>query len=152
MVSLISTAESKIFTCGMGTLNCSMWDLFPWPGIKPRPPALGAQSLSPWTTRKVPSLCSLARALNLPTCPWTPSPIFASTHPADAITSNFSEGTPFKLSQVHLKVYPLFIFLLPLAQGRCFWLLTRLTPTPTGKVNIKSVISIEKVNRFLNFI
>ena len=25
-------------------------DLVPWPGIKPRPPALGAQSLSHWTT------------------------------------------------------------------------------------------------------
>ena len=152
MVSLISTPESKIFSCGKGTLNCGMWDLFPWPGIKPRPPVLGAQSLSPWTSRGVPSLCSLARTLNLSTCPWTPSPIFASTHPADAITSNFSEGKPFKLSQVHLKVYPLFIFLLPPAQGRRFWLLTRLTPTPTGKVNIKSVISIEKVNGFVNFI
>ena len=27
-----------------------MWDLVPWPGIKPRPPALGAQSHSHWTT------------------------------------------------------------------------------------------------------
>ena len=27
--------------CGMGTLGCSLWDLIPWPGIKPRPPALG---------------------------------------------------------------------------------------------------------------
>ena len=26
-----------------------MWDLVPWPGIKPGPPALGAQSLSHWT-------------------------------------------------------------------------------------------------------
>ena len=31
-------------------LTCSMQDLFPWPGIEPRPPALGAQSLSHWTT------------------------------------------------------------------------------------------------------
>ena len=31
-----------------------MWDLFPWAGIKPRAPALGAQSLSHWTTREVP--------------------------------------------------------------------------------------------------
>ena len=28
-----------------------MWDL----GVKPGPPALGALSLSPWTTRKVPA-------------------------------------------------------------------------------------------------
>ena len=26
--------------------------LVPWPGVKPRPPALGAQSLSHWTTRE----------------------------------------------------------------------------------------------------
>ena len=31
-----------------------MWDLVPWPGIEPRPPALGAWSLNHWTTRKVP--------------------------------------------------------------------------------------------------
>ena len=30
----------------------SMWDLVPWPGIEPRPPALGTQSLSHWTTRE----------------------------------------------------------------------------------------------------
>ena len=33
--------------------SCSMWDLVLWPGINPGPPALGAQSLSHWTTRKV---------------------------------------------------------------------------------------------------
>ena len=35
-------------------LSCCMWDLAPCPGIEPRPPALGAQSLSHWTTREVP--------------------------------------------------------------------------------------------------
>ena len=35
-------------------LSCSMWALAPWPGIKPRPPALGARSVSHWTTREVP--------------------------------------------------------------------------------------------------
>ena len=34
--------------------GCSMWDLVPWPGIELRPPALGAWSLSHWTTREVP--------------------------------------------------------------------------------------------------
>ena len=29
-----------------------MWDLVPWSGIEPRYPALGAQSLSNWTTRE----------------------------------------------------------------------------------------------------
>ena len=35
-----------------GISSCSLWDLVSWPGIQPRPPALGAQSLSHWTTRK----------------------------------------------------------------------------------------------------
>ena len=35
-------------------LSCCMQDLAPYPGIEPRPPALGAQSLSHWTTREVP--------------------------------------------------------------------------------------------------
>ena len=34
--------------------SCSMWDLVPSPGIEPRPPALGVQSLSHWTTKEVP--------------------------------------------------------------------------------------------------
>ena len=36
-----------------GSFNYSMWELVPWPGIEPVPPALGVQSLSCWTTRKV---------------------------------------------------------------------------------------------------
>ena len=34
-------------------LSCSMWDLVPWPGTEPGPPALGVWSLSHWTTREV---------------------------------------------------------------------------------------------------
>ena len=34
-------------------LSCGMWDL----GVKSEPPALGALSLSPWVTRKVPVSC-----------------------------------------------------------------------------------------------
>ena len=37
-------------------LGCNMRDLVPWPGVKPRPSALGARSLSYWTTREVPLL------------------------------------------------------------------------------------------------
>ena len=37
-------------------LSCNMWDLVPWPGIKPRPPALGAWSLSHGITWDVPSV------------------------------------------------------------------------------------------------
>ena len=33
--------------------RCSMWDLVPWSGIEPRPPALVGGSLSHWTSREV---------------------------------------------------------------------------------------------------
>ena len=36
-----------------GIFSHSMWDLVPWPGIEPGPLALGAPSLSHWTTREV---------------------------------------------------------------------------------------------------
>ena len=39
--------------CGMWTLSCSTWDLVLWPGIKPRPPALGVQNFSHRTTREI---------------------------------------------------------------------------------------------------
>ena len=55
-----------ILSSGMSTFSCSMWDLVPWPRIKPRPPALGAQSLSHWTTREV-SLTGLSLSLWLTT-------------------------------------------------------------------------------------
>ena len=34
--------------------SCDLWDLVPWPGIEPWPPALGAWSLRLWTIRKIP--------------------------------------------------------------------------------------------------
>ena len=34
-------------------LSCDMWDLVPRSGVKPKAPALGAQSCSPWTTSRV---------------------------------------------------------------------------------------------------
>ena len=43
-------------------LSCSMWDLVPEPGMEPRPPRLGAQSLSYCTTREVPP-CQLQMKL-----------------------------------------------------------------------------------------
>ena len=42
-----------IYLAALG-LSCGMWGLVPWPGIEPRPPALGVQSLSHWITTKVP--------------------------------------------------------------------------------------------------
>ena len=52
------------------TLGCCMWYLVPWPGIEPWPSALGAQSLSHWTTREVPRMHTLQWILNH--LPWSP--------------------------------------------------------------------------------
>ena len=46
----------------MRTLNWGLWELVHWLGIKPGPPALGAWTLSHWTTRKVPCLLFLIKA------------------------------------------------------------------------------------------
>ena len=35
-------------------VSCGIWDPVPWPGMEPRPPALGVWSLNHWTTRAVP--------------------------------------------------------------------------------------------------
>ena len=47
----IRGAQSSVWT-----LICVMWNLIPWSGIEPGPLALGAWSLSHWTTREVPLL------------------------------------------------------------------------------------------------
>ena len=44
-----------IFVVACGIFSSGMWDLVPSPGMKPRPCALGAWSLSHWTTGKVPN-------------------------------------------------------------------------------------------------
>ena len=41
-----------ILSCRVWALWCSLWDPVPWPGVGPRPPAFGAQSLSHWTLGK----------------------------------------------------------------------------------------------------
>ena len=46
----------RVLSCSIWSLSCCMWDLVPWPGIEPRPPASGVQSLSRWATREVPVL------------------------------------------------------------------------------------------------
>ena len=46
--------HTYIYSCGMWTLSCSMWNLVPWPVIKAGPPALGALSLNHWTTTEIP--------------------------------------------------------------------------------------------------
>ena len=60
-------AARGICSCGMWTLVAAcrllvvacMWDLVPRQGIEPGPPALGAWSLTQWTTREVPIITSL---------------------------------------------------------------------------------------------
>ena len=52
----LSCSIYRIFSCGM-------WDLVPWPGIEPGPPALGARSLSHWTTREVLVLSKILNCL-----------------------------------------------------------------------------------------
>ena len=57
-----SVVARGMVSFGMRTLrtpSCGTWDLVPWPGIKPQPPALGVQGLSHWTTREVPGMDSL---------------------------------------------------------------------------------------------
>ena len=52
-----------IYLAALG-LSCSMWALVPWAGFEPWLPALGAQSLSHWTTRKVPEIFFLSRKIS----------------------------------------------------------------------------------------
>ena len=56
-------------SCSMITLNWGRWDLVPCPGIKPVLPALGAWSLSHWTTREVPCLLLFTKP-STGLCPW----------------------------------------------------------------------------------
>ena len=51
---LIHQFDCWVTVGACGIFNCSLWDLFPWPGIESRAPELGAWSLSHWTTRRVP--------------------------------------------------------------------------------------------------
>lgn len=48
------SCDTRIFSCSVHTLGCSVWDLVLWPGIISRPPALGALSLHRWTIKEVP--------------------------------------------------------------------------------------------------
>ena len=50
---LVAACRLLAVACGLLVVAC-MWDLVPRPGIELRPPALGAWSLTHWTTREVP--------------------------------------------------------------------------------------------------
>ena len=64
VVSKLQHVRSLLFTAVCKTFSCS-WNLALWPGIEPRPPALGVQSLSPWTTSEVPLCLSLTISFSL---------------------------------------------------------------------------------------
>ena len=49
----------RFFSCDVQLLGCSMWNPVPWAGIELWPPAPRALSLSHWTTREVPYVCTL---------------------------------------------------------------------------------------------
>ena len=53
LLFLINLFGCASLSCIMWVLNGSMWDPVPQPGIKPIRSALGAWSLSHWTTREV---------------------------------------------------------------------------------------------------
>ena len=59
---------SLTFVAVCETLSCDMWDLVPWSGIEPGPPAWGTQSLSYWPPGKSPLLLiqHLSYSLQLP--------------------------------------------------------------------------------------
>ena len=47
-------AARGVFVATCGIFSCGIWDLVPWPGIEPGPPALRTWSLIHCTTREVP--------------------------------------------------------------------------------------------------
>ena len=49
----VLVAIYEMFFAACRVFSCDMQGLVPWPGIKPGPPALGAQNLSHWTTKEV---------------------------------------------------------------------------------------------------
>ena len=64
--------------------SCGIWDIVPWPGIKPRPPTLEAWSLSHWTTREVlrinnfDDMSAAAAAKSCQSCPTLCDPVDGS--------------------------------------------------------------------------
>lgn len=52
MITIKKKKKNLSYLAGPG-LSCTMRALVPQPGLKPRPPALEAQSPGPWATRDV---------------------------------------------------------------------------------------------------
>ena len=52
--SWLQPTGSSILVVKCGIFSCGVWDLVPWSGIEPQPPALGTLNLSHWTSREGP--------------------------------------------------------------------------------------------------
>ena len=88
-----------IFSCSMQALSGGMWDLVPLPGIKPEPPALGARSLSHWTTREVPAPWDLELLLiHVNTESWKEEKMNGT--PSYTPSNSLQVMCPFRLSQL----------------------------------------------------
>ena len=69
-LSFILAAQVFISAHRIFNLRCGLWDLVPGPRVKPGLPALGALSLSHWTTREAPGgvLNTFRSKCYLPSC------------------------------------------------------------------------------------
>ena len=88
----------RIFSCGLWTLSCSMWDLVPWPGIESRPLALGAWILSHWITREAPEgqfWSSCWEALELTILIW----LMLSCPDSELLGQHFPDGLTASIDQ-----------------------------------------------------
>ena len=112
----------KVLVAACRIFSCSMWDLLPCLGIKPRPPALGVWSLSHWTTREVPESSALMmevltfrRWLNnwyrRDPCPWASRPLHWTTHGPLRINLATSYLGPYWWKSLSIPEGPFHVFL-----------------------------------------
>ena len=111
--------NTHIYLAAMGLIRCDRRDLVPWSGIKPRPPALGTQSLSHWITREVPSFILLHVDTQFPSISFLkqmPFPSWAILAPLSKIIWVYIWGFNiicFEMISVHTNTY-MCVFLPPL--------------------------------------
>ena len=92
----------------MGSSHWGTKDLVPWPGIEFRPPTLGAQDLSHWTTWEVPPLSSFTPNISiLKHCTLWPLPIFLAPSISHPCRNLQCTDTTFSMCLCHLVFSPL---------------------------------------------
>ena len=79
--------------CGILAFGYGMWDLVPWSGIEPGPPALRAQSLDHWTTRLSPPSVQFHSVTQL---------CLTLFNPMDSSTPGFPVHQLLELVQTHV--------------------------------------------------